>query len=393
MPIRVNASIRSAFAYIKNAYGKTGQNLALAIRRIAKKLSSPFRIIRKPFVLRKSEKYQVHSRDIEYVFKARTYPGSRTRKYVIHVPPGYTGNKALPLVMVLHGCNQTHRDIKAISAFDTISDRAGFLVVYPFVRAVNGYFGMGNQNCWGWWLPSEIRSGAGEVEDLWQIIEEIKTHYNVDSQRIHVTGLSSGAGMTVAMLVAHAGRIASGATVAGVPYYETSRAVKVLQLLRPQHKPVATVVSAMNAELGKNKQPLPIFIVHSLDDETVGMTAAQNLRDSWAQCFGVDITSKMKVRNGSIKNTHWEHTRYRGKNGRTFIETFFLQGPGHGWYGGKPGRFSYPDAPDISKLIWLFFRRHPLQTNITAGQQIEQRTVLPSLESDEGSLQEFCSGG
>jgi len=36
-----------------------------------------------------------------------------------------------------------------------------------------------------------------------------------------------------------------------------------------------------------------------------------------------------------------------------------LQGYEHGWFGGEQGEFSVPEAPDVSKMIWSFFARHP----------------------------------
>ncbi len=63
--------------------------------------------------------------------------------------------------MVLHGCQQYHEDIRAISNFDAIADRAGFIVVYP---SVTSYRDIRLENCWGWWMAKEIRPGGGEVE-------------------------------------------------------------------------------------------------------------------------------------------------------------------------------------------------------------------------------------
>ena len=77
-------------------------------------------------------------------------------------PRGKVGKRPRPLVVVLHGCRQDNRDIEAITGFNELADRHGFLVAYPFVTS---YRGMRNRNCWGWWLESEIRPGAGEVED------------------------------------------------------------------------------------------------------------------------------------------------------------------------------------------------------------------------------------
>lgn len=356
----MNVSMRRVGTSITNTLTKAGRSLRLIIKGLAEKFAHGRKKIGRNFVLWPSQKDRVRGSDMGRVFEARPYPGSRDRKYLIHVPPSYTGKTAVPLVMVLHGCGQTHRDIQTTSDFDAVSDRAGFLVVYPFLTSRGRYLGMGGGNCWGWWLCSEIRSGAGEVEDLWQIIEEIKRDYNVDPRRIHVTGLSSGAGMTVAMLVAHTRRIASGAPVAGVPYSETPRAVKFLPLIPLRYKSVPSIVSAMQAELEDTAEPMPIYIVHSHDDATVDIMAARNLRDSWAQCFRIDLSDKVKIGRGSLNGTQWKHTRYWGDDRRPTIETLFLRGPGHGWYGGQPGKHSYPDAPRISELIWHFFSRHPL---------------------------------
>jgi poly(hydroxyalkanoate) depolymerase family esterase len=294
--------------------------------------------------------------DVSHTFHARGYPGSRTRLYRVHVPGGNQDKR--PLVVVLHGCRQDNRDIETISGFNRLADRHGFLVAYPFVTS---YRGMRNRNCWGWWFEREIHAGAGEVQDLWQIVEEIRQRYPVDEQRIHVTGLSSGAGMAVAMMVVHGDRIASGAAVAGVPYAEKAEIVRNPFNGGPRYRPVVAITSAMKAEIGEDARSVPIQVVHSENDDKVEIRAAHNLRDSWGLCFGIDTRIAHKVDSGSTQGTDWEHSTYHNGGRKSVIETLFLQGPGHGWYGGNPGAFSYPEAPDISRYIWDFFDSHPLE--------------------------------
>lgn len=295
--------------------------------------------------------------DLERTFKARPYLGSRDRQYVLRLPRGYTGRRPIPLVMVLHGCNQLHTDIRDITGFDDLADREGFAVVYPFVTS---YPDVRLENCWGWWQANEIRPGCGEVQDLWEIVEEIRGEYLIDPRRIHVTGLSSGAGMTVAMLIAHAGKIASGAAVAGVPYSETPHAIKASVNSRARLRPLRRVVMAMNNAMRHNKRPVPLFIVHGFDDPVVDIEAATNLRDSWAMCFGIDPRASVRTRDGRSGDLAWTHQRHRGVDRRPLVETLFIHGGGHGWYGGNPGPFSYPDGPKISTHMWRFFRDNPL---------------------------------
>lgn len=295
------------------------------------------------------------------IFRRRAYAGSRSRRFELHVPQGYRSDTPVPLVMVLHGCRQNSSDIRKISNFDALADREGFIVVYPYVTS---YGGMRIRNCWGWWLENEIRPGAGEVEDLWQIVEQIRGDFNVDDRRIHIAGLSSGGGMAVAAMVAHHDKFASGAAVAGVPYSETPKAVAYGAPSAVAFKPIETVVAAMRSVLGPDARPSPVFIVHSSDDPVVGIQAARNLRDSWAACYGIDPTRPGSKRSGIAGGVSWVHARYRERRRRSAIETMFIDGPGHGWYGGRPGRFSYPDAPDISALMWRFFKRHPIHFGV-----------------------------
>jgi len=298
---------------------------------------------------------------VDLRFSAKTYRGSRDRHYRLFVPSSYHPDKPMPLVMVLHGCHQTHMDIEKITSFNQLAEREGFLVLYPFVT---GYGGLRAKNCWGWWLASQIRAGAGEVEDLHQMLAEVQQLYAVDGKRIHVTGLSSGAGMAVALMVTHGRTIASGCSVAGVAYGESSQAVQLIRQISPHYKSVAGLVRGMEKQLPAIKPLVPIFIVHSRDDSVVNIKAAKNLRDSWAQCFGVSLQQKSNLQTGESGDSRWQHARYSstthsGSNKlRSGIETLWLDGPGHGWCGGQPGSFSFPDAINLSEHIWAFFKAH-----------------------------------
>ncbi len=296
------------------------------------------------------------SNEQSYLFHPRSYIGSRKRQYLVYEPSGNITHQPRPLVVVLHGCQQDNRDIQQISGFNQMADKYGFLVAYPFITS---YGGLRFENCWGWWIDREIHAGQGEVEDLWQIVEEIKLNYAVDPKHIHVAGLSSGAGMAVAMMVAHADKIASGASVAGMPYADRADVVKHVFNKTSRNKPVDKIVAAMQKEMGGLSHAVPIQIIHSHQDASVDIQSALNLRDSWGACFGIETQQAERFRQGKDGSTRWEHTLYGNNRGMSVIETLLLNGPGHGWYGGHPGEFSFPDGPNISEKIWQFFARHP----------------------------------
>lgn len=298
--------------------------------------------------------------DIAKTFLAQGYPGSRDRDYVIHLPTDYDEETPAPLVMVLHGCNQTHETIQHDTNFDVVADEEGFIVVYPFITSFEG---LRNPNCWGFWFDDEIHAGAGEVEDLWSIIQDVQSEFAVDNNRIHVTGLSSGGAMAVAVMVAHSEHIASGAETAGLPYAETAASVGFSCFNPGTFEAINTVTDAMNQEMADGKRPVPIFIVHSADDCTVNIRAAENLRDAWGLAFNIDTSSPIETQTGNTLGTPWTHTTYPLLDDRSVIETFVVEGKAHGWYGGRDGEFAFADAPDTTRLMWDFFANHPLGTN------------------------------
>lgn len=296
---------------------------------------------------------KIHDR----ILAKQDYRGNQERQYRVYVPSKYKAKKKWPVVMVLHGCLQTHFDIQSITEWDFVAEQHQFIVVYPFVTE---YHDLRAKNCWGWWRHDHIRPGQGEVEDLKHILNEVCQEFSIDTQRRFISGLSSGAAMTIAALVAHSGLFAAGASVAGVPYGETPRAV-TLPYTSVRYQPLEKILKKMETVRGNDRTGTPLMIVQSHDDSTVATEAAENLRESWLEFFAYRKALTRNVHYGRTKGVAWEHSRFIDHGGKSHIETFFLHGPDHGWYGGTSGDFSFPDAPHASRLIWKFFEQHQLK--------------------------------
>ncbi len=308
-----------------------------------------------------SRKRPVHgdhgeARDLKYIFRKRRYAGSRDREYLVHLPPAYRAGLKLPVVMILHGCDQDHWDIRHVANFDRIADKRGIIVVYPFVTS---YDPPRMRNCWAFWSSSHNRAGQGEVEDLWQILNDVRKRYDADPTRLHVAGLSSGAAMTIALLVNRCDRIASGAEIAGLPFSET--AASIGQTPAPL-KPVDRIVTTMNEAMGTRKRAVPLMIVQGNGDRVIGPAAAQNIRDSWSRCFSINTSKPVWADYGTRGGTAFEHSRFENQKNGARIETLFLEHGQHGWYGGRDGRYGFSDAPNVSEMIWQFFDANRLKT-------------------------------
>jgi poly(3-hydroxybutyrate) depolymerase len=59
-----------------------------------------------------------------YTLSKGSYAGSRNRDYKVYQPNGLTSPS--PMVMVLHGCSQTHDDVLNEWGWKAAADRYGF---------------------------------------------------------------------------------------------------------------------------------------------------------------------------------------------------------------------------------------------------------------------------
>ncbi|MEM7037946.1 MAG: PHB depolymerase family esterase, partial [Bacteroidota bacterium] len=158
--------------------------------------------------------------------------GGETRTYRLHVPENYNGTDSLPIVFVLHGGRGNSK--KAVQftngRFNQLSDRDGFLVVYPDGLKKNWNDGRGVQ---------EYYSHANNVDDVGfiaHLIDHFSAIYPVDQSRIYATGASNGGFMSSRLACDMEDRIAAIAPViAGIPKNITqlcflSRQIPVLMI-------------------------------------------------------------------------------------------------------------------------------------------------------------------
>src|SRR5579864_938363 len=57
--------------------------------------------------------------------------GGLTRRYTVHIPPGYDGTIPVPLVVSLHGFMGSSFGQQLWTGWNAIADRERFIVVYP----------------------------------------------------------------------------------------------------------------------------------------------------------------------------------------------------------------------------------------------------------------------
>src|SRR5262245_20820094 len=113
--------------------------------------------------------------------------GGRTRTFRVHVPPSYTGKRAVPLVLDLHAPGETLGLQQYVSGFAQKSDEAGFIVVWP--QGVHASWN-GNDCCGG-----ALAENIDDVGFLRALVNQLAAIADIDHSRVYATGHSTGASM------------------------------------------------------------------------------------------------------------------------------------------------------------------------------------------------------
>lgn len=119
------------------------------------------------------------------------------REFILHVPTGYTGKTAVPLVLDIHGFTYTATHQADVSGWREKADEEGFIVVFPsgLDKSWNG-----GELCCG---PSKEK-GVDDEGFMRAIVTELSDSACVDPKRVYATGLSNGGSMSY-LLACHAG--------------------------------------------------------------------------------------------------------------------------------------------------------------------------------------------
>ncbi|MGZ5790185.1 MAG: extracellular catalytic domain type 1 short-chain-length polyhydroxyalkanoate depolymerase [Burkholderiaceae bacterium] len=346
---------------------------------------------------------------------------SDNRRYGLYVPSGYVQGTKVPLVVVIHGCRINERAMMDGTGYEVPAERDKFIVLYPYIGENDtdktNDDGGRNPRCWGFWQPTfdgsalndEIHRDKGEAGDVKRIIDKVKSTYTIDSNRVYVTGISSGGAEVVIQATAYPDVYAAVAPVEGVPYRETTAVYSgttacstVLNNTTSTYaRATSATVSDMRTEMKKSTlRRVPIMVVHNKQDCTVPFPVGEAIKNSFAQLMAaegqaIDVTNPTSTPvSGTTDGFPWTQTKYgTGPDGQSLIETFYLNvsasqvaavvsklttnpyvtsagnepttdiDRGHWWSGGNRGPWSLNKGPSTSEATWAFFKAHTLNSS------------------------------
>src|SRR3954469_8819765 len=151
-----------------------------------------------------------------------TYTGpAGSRSYDVYLPAGHRRTTRLPLVLLLHGCDQSSEQFVAATRFTALADRHGVVIDAP--RQTRGHQPGG---CWRWYEAGHQARGAGEPAIMAGIVAQLlaeTTRWRIDRSRVYAAGISAGGAMSL-ILAATYPDVFAAVGVHSAPAYRSASA-------------------------------------------------------------------------------------------------------------------------------------------------------------------------
>jgi poly(hydroxyalkanoate) depolymerase family esterase len=239
----------------------------------------------------------------------------------IYVPNNVQPNP--PILLALHGCQGSGPYLYSSTAFASLADQYGFIVIYPSVTA--------SYDCWDVTSSQALtRNGGSDPVGLMSMITYTEQHYGGNPNQVYVTGESSGAMMTNVMLADYPDVFKAGAAFMGVPYY-----CFYTGTVRGWNSACAQGQVSMSAQawgnLARNADPgysgprPRVQLWHGTADTTLNYENLGQEILQWTNVTGVSSTPTTTT----TPQSGWTETQYDNASGVPQVEAFSIAGAGH----------------------------------------------------------------
>ncbi|MFV2043149.1 MAG: PHB depolymerase family esterase [Anaerolineales bacterium] len=286
------------------------------------------------------------STDPELISQPITHAGLE-RSYYLVEPSQMTD--PVPLVLSLHGGGGTGQQMCALAGgIQELADRERFLVACP--EGVENHWNDGRAN-------DRYRAHIEDIDDvgfLRALIDRLSTTYNVDPNRIYVTGVSNGGMMSLRMACEASDVIAAaGAVIASLPdalSCEPEQPISIL-LMNGTEDPLV---------------PWEGGQVHLFRQELGEVLSTPDAVSFWVAANGCDPTplAEQLPDIDPQDGTRIYVDTYSGCNGDVAVVLYTVEGGGHTLPGGTqylPKLIIGRVSKDLhaGEAIWQFFENAP----------------------------------
>lgn len=297
------------------------------------------------------------------------------RIYKVHVPRSYNIHKKIPVVLAFHGGGGDAEGSVKYFDLNTKADEEGFIAVYPegTGKIVDGkLFGSWNA---GRCCPPAMDNHIDDVGFISNMIDQLKSDFQIDEKRIYATGMSNGALMSYRLACELSEKIAAIAPSGGhdaLDRCQPSRPVPVLHIHGKEDPCAFYEGGSCGGCIAKflNKLNIPA------QPHTWACGSVPEYVDDWKQINECSDDSKVIYQNRGAVCNQFIHCKNDSEITLCTVESMGHVWPGHKTYSAKAcktnpeGYFcglwvetvgSLSDDIIANDLIWDFFKKHPME--------------------------------
>ncbi len=226
------------------------------------------------------------------------------RNYIVYAPSNL-GTKR-PLLISCHGMNQDAAYQKGMLQIESVADTAKFVTVFP--NGIDRSWDLGGQR---------------DLNFMRALIEEMVKRYDIDRNKIYLSGFSMGGMFTYYAMNRMADVFAAFAPISGYPMWGASFT---------------------------SSRPVPIIHTHGTSDDVVAFSGVANVLAGWVKRNGCPATAK------TTKPYRAPHiTRHVWGPGLEGVEVVLLEMSGKGHW------ISNDNGVKTGEEIWNFCNRFSLE--------------------------------
>ena len=264
--------------------------------------------------------------------------GSTTRNMIVYAPKRLPEQP--PLVIACHGANQDAAYLQNAAKFESVADTAKFVVVYA--NGVNKYWDI---------------DGNSDLQFMQAIIDEMHSRYNVDLNRVYLTGFSMGGMFTYYAASKMADKFAAFAPVSGY---------------------------LMGGPNATSSRPVPILHTHGSTDDVCVYDNVQQHINAWVKFNGCStMPETIKPYPKSKPDSPAKLERYKGGRNGVEVALLTLDKKGHWW--------SMDEAQALtSEEVWNFCKRYSLDMTAPEVPTVTVDADNPKLELSKAFSEGNC---
>lgn len=267
--------------------------------------------------------------------------------YWLYLPNHQPSEQGMPLVVMLHGCQQTATQFAQGTRMNLHAEKMGYAVLYP-QQLVSSH----PHRCWKWY-DRATQEGGGDVQAIVAIIHQILTSYRIDRSRVYVAGISAGAGMANILALNYPGLFAGVGLHSGPVFGAGHNTIGALGVMK--HGAAGLRADLAIQEL-LQRQPsfpgMPAILFQGEADHVVRpVNQVQLARQSMTLNH---LSGPAKI---TEKQRYRLHDFYTGR--KLMLRVARIEKLEHAWSGGDSTlAFNDRAGPNASKMMLDFFSRH-----------------------------------